>query len=465
MNDTTGFPIVGKGTFIDNPEWNIFTGENLNEGEDDKLYFKIRSDTDDHIGRKTDSISYYAGQWIYVCGTYDGSSAISGIKIYINGVRVDTTNDTEGSYTATSPRSMGLWIGKGLIGDTYADGNIRDIRVYNGELSVAQVVKDYKVGEIASSNTVSLIAEYKLYKNAEDSGPNNFHGDNTDVTFPKVTIPTSYSFGDSLANPMFKKVIGNIEIESIDASPSGLGYPFNKAYGVWEFDVYKASGATSITFGFIHEMSTGYWFTYNASEEFSLQEYPALNFLMTSTSSYPIETWYNIRIVRNETENQYINGVSGAFGIYVDGALMDVSVGTNPVVDTTTITSSFMLLDSNTLGDKIRNMKFNNELLNHSLFSNMLGAGSLDDYTIKGDRENSYNFFERGQINPVGLKPIYTYTKSKTITDELPTARLTTTTSSSTSTSTTSSSTSTTSTSSTSTSTSTTSTSLSTSTT
>ena len=52
------------------------------------------------IGRLTADISSNVGSWTHVVATYDGSSTLSGIKIYVNNNRSDVTDSSLNTYIA-----------------------------------------------------------------------------------------------------------------------------------------------------------------------------------------------------------------------------------------------------------------------------------------------------------------------------------------------------------------------------
>ncbi|MCB9816610.1 LamG domain-containing protein [Candidatus Nomurabacteria bacterium] len=99
------------------------------------------------IGRQDFSgMSPYTGEWTHVMATYSGSETSAGVKLYINGQRVDDTDLTSGSYTGMSntasvvtlagPPSAGLF-----------SGEIDDVRVYDRELSATEVGMLYQVAQ------------------------------------------------------------------------------------------------------------------------------------------------------------------------------------------------------------------------------------------------------------------------------------------------------------------------------
>ncbi len=86
-------------------------------------------------------------RWHYVGFTYDGSQAIAGIKIYIDGVDDTVSGLTCGSFVNGSPTSntTPIVIGREFTGP-YFKGNIDDVRIYNRVLSSTEVAQLYKLG-------------------------------------------------------------------------------------------------------------------------------------------------------------------------------------------------------------------------------------------------------------------------------------------------------------------------------
>jgi hypothetical protein len=90
------------------------------------------------------------GTWNFVCGTYNGSSAASGIQLYINGANVSTTvvsNNLVSSILTTVPVLIG---GRSSNGSGVAilwPGRIDDARVYNRVLSASEIAAMYAGGK------------------------------------------------------------------------------------------------------------------------------------------------------------------------------------------------------------------------------------------------------------------------------------------------------------------------------
>ncbi len=151
MTDATKFRAVGKygATGI---EYLLATGV------DDTITFNLYDNSAvARIGRKYNTaLTSFEGQWLHLVATYNGNSSTSGLKVYLNGTRVDDTNSTTGSYTAMENTTQPLYLGK--ITTSYANGNINDTSLFNSELSQEQVTEIYNGGianDISSLNPLS----------------------------------------------------------------------------------------------------------------------------------------------------------------------------------------------------------------------------------------------------------------------------------------------------------------------
>ncbi len=86
-------------------------------------------------------------RWMHVVATYDGSEAVGGFAIYFDGVRVDTTNSTLGSYTGMSsvdsPVRMGSYDDDSA---TFLNGIIDHVSVAATNRSADWVEAEFKSG-------------------------------------------------------------------------------------------------------------------------------------------------------------------------------------------------------------------------------------------------------------------------------------------------------------------------------
>ena len=146
------------------------------------------------IGRLTADISSNVGSWTHVVATYDGSSTLSGIKIYVNNNRSDVTDSSLNTYIAMHNTSTPFLIGR--YATSYADGKINDTSIFNSELTQANVTTIFNGGvpnDISSLNPLSWWrAEQVTFDGADwtliDQGSGGNNG--TSVSMP-LTARTS----------------------------------------------------------------------------------------------------------------------------------------------------------------------------------------------------------------------------------------------------------------------------------
>jgi len=128
------------------------------------------------------------GQWYHVAATYSGvggTNAQNGIKIYVDGVRVDDTTDTNGTYVAMHNTTANVYIGR--IHSTYANGKMDEVAVFNSELSASNVTSIYNSGSPADLTSFSPISWWRngdgdTYPTLNDNGSGSNNGTMTNMT-------------------------------------------------------------------------------------------------------------------------------------------------------------------------------------------------------------------------------------------------------------------------------------------
>ncbi len=169
MDDATIFPIITK-TFGNNNEWIFWVDRN------DKLSARLfDNDSTNWIGRKYDTaITAQEGSWIHVVATYDATEASSGITLYLNGTAVDDADDKQGNYTAMHNTARDAYIGfvaepdNGANDNSYADGKIDNVMIFNKELSSAEVTALYNSG--SGIEELDAVYPYAITDDALDTG-------------------------------------------------------------------------------------------------------------------------------------------------------------------------------------------------------------------------------------------------------------------------------------------------------
>jgi len=186
MDDATSFPILSKGTGQSDDEYALYL-----LGNDVIQFLLWDQSANAFIGRRGVALSAYESTWLHVAVTYDGSKSADGIVIYVNGVVNDISDVNNGSYVAMENSSSDLFIGHFSIASSFADGKMKDIKIFDAELSDAEILVEYG----ANSRTADLVAHYRLNGDVDDSGSNSLDGANYGATlksdFSKLELESS----------------------------------------------------------------------------------------------------------------------------------------------------------------------------------------------------------------------------------------------------------------------------------
>jgi hypothetical protein len=189
MVDASSFRIIskyGSGTDI---EWYFYTTGS------DILRFRLYDKNNvGYIGRGySTAMTSYQGQWINVVATYNGNEQSSGIKIYINGLKVDDQDASGGTYEGMTTTTNPVTIGK--MGTAYANGKFSNVSIFNTELISTQVETIYNNGAPNDISSLNPAAWYKL--NASEI----FNNTSTEWSVDNNAYPSVYqsslNFGTS----------------------------------------------------------------------------------------------------------------------------------------------------------------------------------------------------------------------------------------------------------------------------
>ena len=163
MDSTSGFRIFNKYAATTN-EYQFGTGGG------NTLHFYLFDSTSTFIYRaRSYNTILNTGQWYHVVATYNGvggANAQNGIKLYVDGVRVDDTTASGGVYVAMGNKTTPVYIGR--LDSSYADGNIDEVSLFNTALTdggvsvgqpaggqIAQVYNSGVPNDISSFNPIS----------------------------------------------------------------------------------------------------------------------------------------------------------------------------------------------------------------------------------------------------------------------------------------------------------------------
>jgi len=98
-----------------------------------------------YIGRFANALNAasYQNQWINFSMTYNGNSTSAGMKLYLNGTRIDDSNYEAGSYTAMENTGTSLRLGAQERDSNESYGYIAICQIYNRALSANEVLHNY----------------------------------------------------------------------------------------------------------------------------------------------------------------------------------------------------------------------------------------------------------------------------------------------------------------------------------
>lgn len=297
MDDATSFPIAAKYTSVG--EWLFLSNSS------DKLRLRVITDGSNFLDiTSNDTLTAYEGKWTHLAVTYAGagpnsnsnfSSADAGVTLYVNGQSVMKGSKSEtGTYAGMSDTAEALRIGE-VVG-TFGEGYIRDVKIFNRELSVTEVAQLHRAGDLGFADEWGG-AFGGLYSS-------DFTGDSTDSWTPtRATLDATSTVGSDSDN--LKLVC--------DATASnthymiytfGVGVDIGKRYRV-EFDYYMPSGQTAVdSFAFyVGSSSLKHSITSPATNAWTRYTVEAVH---TGTSK-------QLQIYLNSAGANAFNGVSGEY--------------------------------------------------------------------------------------------------------------------------------------------------------
>ena len=91
-----------------------------------------------YIGRKYGT-NLSINQWYNAVVTYDASKASSGIKLYLNGTRVDDADYASGTFTASKNTTAEVRLASLQVNNTFSNGLMDELAIFNTELSASDI--------------------------------------------------------------------------------------------------------------------------------------------------------------------------------------------------------------------------------------------------------------------------------------------------------------------------------------
>ncbi|MCX6740247.1 MAG: LamG domain-containing protein [Candidatus Parcubacteria bacterium] len=329
--DMKDFIIASKGIYNTSGEYKFFIDDNY------KLSAQLfdESVANAYIGRmyNASSLEGLANSWNHFVFTYNGNGQSSGIKLYINGDRVDDENKQNGSYVAMETLSANLIIGR--YDTTYSLGKIDDYMIYSRELSFDEILNLYNgVQNKVNKNNYKLSTYYLsldgLANGVFDSANLYYDPNFQQIVFDrKIFVPDNKSAAENEKNDR--------DYTHFTDANRILAYDFSMPNsGILNLD--DITGNTDGNNGgdttFINNGLVGYGYALNADGSYISFNDPGIN-----TTTGTIELWSKLNNISTSETNYFVymsdtGGVQLAFWKQ-DAVNLYVKVGDATAVDTT----------------------------------------------------------------------------------------------------------------------------------
>ena len=376
MKDATNFNILNKlATSEVDGEWSFGT-----DGSDKIYCLCIDKSAAASAGKITDAaVTSLETKWAYITVTYDGTGDPDGLtemNIYINGVgqSVSATGTDPGNYVGMENGTDKVRIGRLLT--NYADGAVMEPKIWDRELSAAEVQAEFSranrgigfKGDWGATATSSSVTSGQL--------------SNT----PFQVSSGTWDISTDTINGQVVKVL-ECSVAGVCYLPADLFQPKGSAaYGDWRFWMYKGADANNTSMQFVANVigapdaggQSGYELRFDATEAVLLRESTAgtpTTLWATAASYIANSTWYALRPVRR-FDGQFTSYIQG--GAYAKGWTLISTAGgsgTNPVIDTSTTSSQYIVLDFDA-GDKFAyaNLTGDNSLITSDAINLSVGS-------------------------------------------------------------------------------------------
>ena len=138
----TGFQRIFHKAITSSPYTGIWCGQYSNQ----TFYMELYGTGATYIGRRT-TTTINTGSFVFVIATYDGSSASSGIKLYIGDPTsaVDTTDSENGTLAGALTNSGKMRVGSDNIAAPWED-NIDQAVIYNRVITQSERLEHWNSG-------------------------------------------------------------------------------------------------------------------------------------------------------------------------------------------------------------------------------------------------------------------------------------------------------------------------------
>lgn len=173
-----------------------------------------------YIGRKY-STNLNINQWYNAVVTYDASKASSGIKLYLNGTRVDDADYASGTFTASKNTNAEVRLASLQVNTTFSNGIMDELAIFNTELSASDIstlrggASAGTLGVPADISSLSPVGWWRMGDGSDGSG----NADGTLVNIGGTNFPQIYNVATDGSGNRITGIDGSL---TNIASPNGI---------------------------------------------------------------------------------------------------------------------------------------------------------------------------------------------------------------------------------------------------
>ena len=157
-----------------------------------KLRLRINSSSGSLSGYYDTSIDLSDDQWHHVAFSFDGTTNANGIKVYVDGVNVNSFTASNAGIFSSSGSTL---IGAYQTASWFANANIDEVSLYNTELSASDITSIYNSG---APNDISSLSPVSWWRCGDgdtsptltDNGSGGNNGTMTNFTTFSTDVPT-----------------------------------------------------------------------------------------------------------------------------------------------------------------------------------------------------------------------------------------------------------------------------------
>ena len=319
------------------------------------------------------------GNWHHLIVTYDGSSNVTGLTMYIDGKEEPTT--TGGTTVSGSTINDGVFsVAARDAANWWFYGSIDDVAVYDTELTAVRVARHYWAGMSAYADSVMSLNPVGYWRLGESSGTDCIDelgiNDGTYVNTPTLGV-TGPLTGDSDTAVSFASastehvVVGDV-----------LDFDYDEPFSLecW----YKPDGSPGSYLISKHLLSgdiTGYGIFYASDGyiDFYHRSTPSNLIRTVTAATYASSVWRHLVVTYDGSADG--SGVT----FYVNGVAIAINVINNTLTTTTLNSADFRLAGSGSVA------KFNGSMDEVAVYDKELSAAEVRKNYWAGQGHRRYS--------------------------------------------------------------------------